>query len=74
MLVWLLAATTMVVAMTDYHLPTMTRYGVVTGVLYSDKLTAVIDREIVHEGNMIRGVKVVKIHRDKVEFEKHRKR
>ena len=76
MLVWLLAATTVIAAMTDYHLPTITRprQGVVTGVLYSDKPAAVIDHKIVHEGNVIHGVKVVKIHKDKVEFEKHRKR
>jgi len=76
MLVWLMAATTVIAAMTDYRLPTITRprHGVVTGVLYSDKPAAIIDLEIIHEENMMHGVKVVKIHRDKVEFEKHRKR
>lgn len=51
------------------------RYGVVTGVLLADgEPCAVIDTEIVHEGAIIHGIKVVKIHKDKVEFEKNSKR
>ena len=43
----------------------------VTGVLHSnDRPAAIIGYRIVHEGEVIRDVKVVKIHKDKVEFEK----
>lgn len=78
-LIWLLATMTIIAAMTGYRLQTTPRHevvtGVVMGVLHStDKPSAVIDYEIVHEGDIIHGVEVVKIHRDKVEFEKHRKR
>lgn len=46
-------------------------YGLVTGILYSaDKPSAIVDRKIVHEGDTIHGVTVVKIFRDKVVFEK----
>jgi type II secretory pathway component PulC len=41
-----------------------------TGILYSDNPSAIVDGEIVKEGDMINGAKVIKIHRDKVEFEK----
>ena len=48
------------------------RYGLVTGVIYNDeKPAAVIDNQIVHEGTTIHGVKVVKISRDKVQFQKN---
>lgn len=51
------------------------RYGVVTGVLLTDgEPCAVIDTEVVHEGAILHGIKVVKIHKDKVEFEKNSKR
>lgn len=50
--------------------PKATR-GVVTGVLYStDKPSAVVDHKIVHEGDTIHGVTVVKIYKDKVKFSK----
>jgi len=50
-------------------------HGVVTGILYSkDDPSAVIDGQIVHEGDTIHGAEVVKIHRDKIEFEKSRKK
>jgi hypothetical protein len=43
-----------------------------TGILYSqDNPAAVIDNKIVHEGDVIDGVKVVKIHKSAVEFEKN---
>lgn len=49
-------------------------HGVVTGIVYSeDKQLALIDREIVRHGDTVHGVKVVKIHRDNVEFEKNGK-
>lgn len=43
----------------------------ITGILYSeDKPAAIIGYRIVHERDTIHGVMVVKIHKDKVEFEK----
>jgi len=48
---------------------------VVTGVLYSeDKPSAIVDHKIVHEGDTIDSVTVVKIYKDKVEFEKNNKK
>lgn len=48
--------------------PKVTR-GVVTGVLYSVyKPSAIVDHKIVHEGDTIHGVTVVKIYKDKVRF------
>ncbi|MBN1391631.1 MAG: hypothetical protein JW947_02385 [Sedimentisphaerales bacterium] len=45
--------------------------GMVTGILYSaDKPSALVNSKILHEGYTINGVKVVKIYRDKVVFEK----
>lgn len=50
-------------------------HGVVTGILYSaERAAAVVDRKIVHQGDTINGVKVVKIFRDKVEFERKGKK
>jgi hypothetical protein len=47
------------------------RRGLLASILYSDKNSSVvIDGVILHEGDMIRGVKVVKIHEDTVELEK----
>lgn len=46
-------------------------HGMVTGIIYSsDRPSAAIDRRIVHQGDTIQGVKVVKIFGDKVVFEK----
>jgi type II secretory pathway component PulC len=43
---------------------------VVKGILYSDdKPSAIIDTQIVHEGDKIYGATVVKINKDSVEFE-----
>jgi len=43
-----------------------------TGILYSeDNPAAVIGNKIVHEGDVVDGVKVVKIHKSAVEFEKN---
>jgi uncharacterized protein HemX len=43
----------------------------VTSIVYSEQdASAVVLDRIVHEGDMIDGYKVVKIHKDKVEFEK----
>jgi hypothetical protein len=41
----------------------------VTGILYSeDNPTALIGHQIVHEGDAVDGVSVIKVHKDKVEF------
>jgi len=46
----------------------------VTAILYSDSSSCIIDGEIVKEGQTVRGATVVKIHRDKIEFEKDGRR
>jgi hypothetical protein len=48
-------------------------FGLVTGICYSkDKPSAVINNKIiVHEGDTIDGVTIVKIYKDKVEFTKN---
>jgi len=51
------------------------RHGLITGIVWAEeKPSVVIDGEIVYEGDTIHGVKVVKTHRDKVEFEKDKTR
>lgn len=46
--------------------------GVVTGILYDvEKPCAVVGGETVNEGDVVKGIKVVKIHRGEVEFEKN---
>lgn len=46
--------------------------GWLTMIVYSEEnASAMVSNKIVHEGDMINGYKVVKIHRDKVEFEKN---
>ena len=48
--------------------------GAVTGIVYSaDNPSAIVDGQIVHEGSVIEGVKVVKIHKDKVDFSRNGK-
>jgi hypothetical protein len=48
-------------------------YGVITGIIYAEeKSSATINGKIVHEGDTIDGVKVVKIYKDKVEFEENK--
>jgi len=50
-------------------------YRLVTGILYSeDKPSAVIGNRIVYEGDTLHGINVVKIYKDKVEFEKNGQR
>ena len=47
------------------------RRGLLASILYGDKNSSVvIDGVILHEGDMIHGVKVVRIHEDTVELEK----
>ncbi|MHC4691768.1 MAG: thioredoxin domain-containing protein [Planctomycetota bacterium] len=52
----------------------VSRNGIsLTGIFYSENDAdpiAMINGDIAHEGDIIKGVKVLKIHRDKVEFEK----
>ena len=49
--------------------------GIVTGILFSEENpSAVVDKNIVHEGDSVHGVKVVKIYKEEVEFEKAGKR
>jgi hypothetical protein len=51
------------------------RTGVITGITYSEnKSFAIIGTHIVSEGESIEGIKIVKIHPDKVVFEKDGKR
>ncbi len=48
--------------------------GLVTGIVYSaNKRCAAIDRKIVHEGDVISGITVVKIYQDSVKFSKKSK-
>lgn len=48
---------------------------VVNGILYSeDNAAALIGPRIVHEGDIVGGVTVIKVHKDKVEFEKNGRR
>lgn len=50
-------------------------YRVVSGILYSeDEPSAVVGDQIVHEGDALHGINVVKIYKDKVEFEKNGQR
>jgi len=50
-------------------------YGVITGIIYAEeKSSATINGKVVHEAETIDGVKVVKIYRDKVEFEENKNR
>ena len=50
-------------------------HGVITGIVYAEENpSAIIDGQIVHEGDTIHNVTVVKIHRDKIEFEKNDKK
>ena len=47
------------------------KYVSLTGIFYSqDNPMAIVEGEIVHEGDTIGDVKVLKIHKDRVEFEK----
>ena len=50
-------------------------YGVITGIIYAEEKSSVtINGKVVHEAETIDGVKVVKIYRDKVEFEENKNR
>ena len=48
--------------------------GVVTGILFnSENPRALVNNQVIHEGDVLGGVTVVKISRNKVEFEKNGK-
>jgi len=54
---------------------TAMKAGTVVGILYnSEKPCALINRELVHEGDITNGVKIIKIDESKVEFEKNSQR
>jgi hypothetical protein len=47
-------------------------FGTVTGIIYSeDKQSVIIDGKIFHVGDTVQGIKVLKIHRRQVNFEKN---
>jgi hypothetical protein len=48
-------------------------HGLVTGIIFCANPSAIIDRQIVHEGDVIYGVKVVKISKDNVKFSRKSK-
>jgi len=52
--------------------PVKAREGTVKGIFYTeDNPSAVIGDKIVHEGDVISGVKVLKIQTNRIEFEKN---
>ncbi|MHC4640275.1 MAG: hypothetical protein ACYS32_01430 [Planctomycetota bacterium] len=52
-------------------LPTSTNKVTVTAIVYDEEsASAVVSGSVVHEGDIVEGCKVVKIHADKVEFER----
>jgi hypothetical protein len=52
-------------------LPTFTNKVVVTAIVYGEEnASAIVCGNVVREGDVIEGCKVVKIYEDKVEFEK----
>ena len=56
-------------------LPTGKIKVTVTAILYDEEnASAIVDGSVVREGDVIEGYKVVRIHRDEVEFEKKGKR
>jgi len=55
-----------------YVVETTNPKGIVTGILLSeDNSSAVIDEQLVSQGDLIYGVKIVEIEEDSVEFEKN---
>lgn len=45
-------------------------YGVVGGIIFSDKPVTFVDNTVLHPGETIHGVKVIAINKDSVEFER----
>ncbi len=66
-------------AVTNYQKPEFTNDkadretppGFITGILYSDRPSVLIGSEILHEGDTVQGVKVVKVNKGEIEFEKN---
>jgi hypothetical protein len=59
----------------EQELQTPPDIGWVNGILYSeDNPSVVLDKDIVYEGQAVHGVKVLKVYKDRVEFEKDGKR
>ncbi len=55
--------------------PTASFYEPISGIIYSeDKPSAILGGRIIHEGDTQYGIKIIKIHKDKVEFEENGKR
>jgi hypothetical protein len=55
--------------------PTSSYYEPITGIIQSnDKPSAILGGKIIHEGDSHHGVTIVKIHKDKIEFEANGKR
>lgn len=71
-----LAIAVVIAVFLGHSLLTTARQGVVTGILYTtiESSSAVIDGQIVKEGDTIHNVTVTKIHKSEVEFEKNGKR
>ena len=84
--IWFLVVVVVIAAMIGYYVWTAKENDevrkllapeptVVTGISYAEEdPSAIVGYDIVREGDMIHGVRVVKIYRDKVEFEKDGKR
>ncbi len=82
---WLLLMIVLILGVVVYYLwpaglisPTLeslpTNKVVVSAIVYSEEnASAIVSNRVVHEGDMINGYKVAKIHIDKVEFEKNGK-
>jgi len=83
---WLLAGATVIAVMAGYYFWTARENatvvesvtvepGMVSGIMYTEENpSALIGYGIVHEGDTIDDVKVVKIYKDEVEFEKNGRR
>ena len=49
----------------------ISRQGLVTGILYAgDESSAIVDGQILRNGDLLNGVTIFKVHRFSVEFEK----
>jgi len=78
LLLAVILAAAVIVAGTAYYLRAATKNTeplnkdvALTGILYAEgSSSAVVDGKIVHEEDTINGVKIIKIHKDKVEFER----
>ena len=72
---WILALATGIVVISAYGLFGAPKHGVVNGILFSiENPSAVLDGQIIKEGDIVYGAKVVKIDRATVEFKRNGKR